>query len=293
MTTPFSDDLITKLKLATAWRFDGEIGEEVFTPRFFCCTDPNEMGLDPGKDPVAVIQLSPNPAFPGESVSFDGTESHDPDGSVASYAWTFEGQSPASSTASNGTITAGAVGVYTVQLVVTDGTGLKSAPARTKLVIAEREDLLAFFAATQTGLFATEDGGLTWQDRNAGLDGDQIIAYDVAVDPASRTWPLASQVVWRGGLGSILVSNDGGETWAEKNPASASNQWGDAPAPTVDEIAFRALLFADGKLFTAGTWQNGDGDYRSWIWYTEDFAKMRTDSDETVTWTQVSTGWDA
>lgn len=290
-TTPFSATMIANLKGKTAWRFEGEIGE-IFTPRFFCCTDPNTLGLSEGKNPTAHIALSPNPVFVGDNVSYDGTGSYDPDGSIASYAWTFEGHTPATSTSSTGTLNYGAAGVYKITLIVTDGTGLKSSPAVTYLEVKDPEDL-ALYAGTDTGLYLGEGSSPSWTGKNSGLSGDDLVVNDVAIDPATLDQPAASQTIWRATNGGVQVSNDGGASWAEKNPASVSNQWSDSPAPTVGGLTFVKLIFAGERLFLAATWQNASSVYRSWLFYTDDAAAMRASTAGTVTWTEVTTGWEA
>lgn len=290
-TTPFSSTMIANLKGKTAWRFEGEIGE-IFTPRFFCCTDPNTLGISEGKAPVAHISLSPNPVFVGDNVSYDGTDSYDPDGSIASYAWSFEGHTPATSTSSTGTLNYASAGVYTIQLIVTDGTGVKSSPARIELVVQDPEDL-ALYAGTDTGLYyGSTSSAISWTGKNTGLSGDDLVVNDVAIDPATLNNAAANQTLWRATNGGIQVSNDGGATWAEKNPASVSNQWGDSTAPTVADLTFVALKFTADALFVAATWQNASNEWRSWIFHTADFAAMRDDTSDTVTWTELTTTWD-
>lgn len=65
----------------------------------------------------------------GDPVSFSGSGS-DPDGTVASFAWTFPGGTPSSSSAATpGAVTYAAPGTYTASLTVTDNLGLASSPA--------------------------------------------------------------------------------------------------------------------------------------------------------------------
>jgi PKD repeat protein len=67
-------------------------------------------------------------------VSFDGTASKDPDGSIASYAWTFgDGAKGTGATPSH---TYAATGEYTVGLTVTDSAGVTSATATKTLKVA-------------------------------------------------------------------------------------------------------------------------------------------------------------
>ena len=91
------DALVNSIKSAGAYRFDSKLGP-VFTPRFFCCDSPNTLGIADGKEPVAIIDLDPNPATTNQDVDYDGSNSYDPDGSITGYAFTFESHSPASGT---------------------------------------------------------------------------------------------------------------------------------------------------------------------------------------------------
>lgn len=283
-TTPFSPEFAAKLKQATAWRFSSGLGP-VFTPRFFCCTNPNEMGIVEGKEPVAVLRLSPNPAFPGAAVAFDGTDSYDPDGTVTAYAFTFTGGTPASSTSGSGTVSWADPGEYEVTLVVTDGTGRKSSPARVKMVVLDPAG--AWFIGTSSGVYFTADGGQNWTAKNTGLSGDALGVNDLKIDPATQNLDHTKKTLFIATNGGIYVSNDGGGNWVKKNPAEVSNPFGDDPAPDIDSLAFRALLFAGERLFAPGDWQNGAGKWRSWIFYTDDAPAMRSDTGQAAIWSEL------
>jgi hypothetical protein len=291
-TPPFPTQLVTDLAGETAWRFESALGP-VVTIRAFCCDDPND-GVNPdGKAPVAHIDLDPNPALVGETINYDGTLSYDPDGSVTGWAWTFEDHTPSSGTAIAGTLNYGTVaGTFTIQLIVTDGTGVKSAPAREELVI--QHPTFDAYVATETGVYygSASDGSTSWTDKNNGLSGDDLKANDAKIDPLTQEWAEASKVIWRATDGGIQVSNDGGATWAEKNPGTVSNQWNDAPAPTIGDLNFQALLWIGERLLVGATWLNGI-DYRSWMFYTDDAGAMRAGTAGTVTWTEITTNWEA
>src|SRR5690349_16533893 len=79
----------------------------------------------------------------GSSVTLDGSRSKDPDGFIASYAWTQTGGSPtvtlSSTSAAQPTFTAPTVNALTTltfSLVVTDGTGKTSTAATTTVSIS-------------------------------------------------------------------------------------------------------------------------------------------------------------
>lgn len=290
-TPPIGPTLAAAIRGATAWQFSGQIGEELFTPRFFCCTDPNELGISPGKDPVAVISLSPNPALVGDTVSFDGSDSYDPDGSIASYAWALEGQVPPTSSSASGTFTATATGVYTIELKVTDGTGLVSQPARVELIVVENDGLKKFFIGSEMGVFYTGDGA-TWIELNDAISNYQLITYDVKVDPATITADRINQTVWRAGFGAVYSSVDGGNTWDDQTPSFIPNVWYDSPGPSAYDIQFTQLMFTSSKLFLIGRWQDPAGDWRSWLWYTNQASDYRSGLVTQVIWNSVDTTWE-
>lgn len=284
-TPPFTPELITKLKTATSWRFNSQIGP-VFTPRFFCCSDPNELGIVDGKEPVAVLSLDPNPAITGDSVAFDGTDSYDPDGTITGYAWTFEDGTPATSSSGSGSVSWAAVGEYEVTLIVEDGTGLKSGPARAIMIVTDPTG--TYYAATSTGVYFTIDGGQNWTAKNTGLSGDSLIVNDVKIDPSTQNLDEAIKALWAATNGGVYASNDGAANWTQKNPSSVSNVWSDSPAPTVGDLEFQNLAFSGEYLFVMATWTSGGGALRSWVFYTEDFSDIITDIDSVVTWSELS-----
>jgi chitodextrinase len=82
-------------------------------------------------------------AIAGETVSFDGTGSTDPDGTIASYAWDFGDQS--TGTGATTTHAYSAAGSHTVTLTVTDDDGATDADTLTVTVqtpVAAIQDLV-------------------------------------------------------------------------------------------------------------------------------------------------------
>ena len=70
----------------------------------------------------------------GQSVSFDGSTSNDPDGTITAYSWTFPGGNiSTSSLATPGNVTYSSAGSFTATLTVTDNAGLTdpNPPTRT------------------------------------------------------------------------------------------------------------------------------------------------------------------
>ncbi len=81
----------------------------------------NSGGGATNQPPVAVAQVSPNPAKLNESVSFNGSGSYDNDGQINSYLWEFGDN--ATSTQANAAHSFSQAGQYNYKLTVTDDKG--------------------------------------------------------------------------------------------------------------------------------------------------------------------------
>jgi len=79
----------------------------------------NITGVSTPSLPIADFTASPTSLCAGQTVTFTNTST----GSPTSYAWTFTGGTPATSTAANPTVTYATAGTYTVSLVATNGSG--------------------------------------------------------------------------------------------------------------------------------------------------------------------------
>jgi hypothetical protein len=78
--------------------------------------------------PVASFDFTPASPVVGALVAFDGSASSDPDGSIASWAWSFgDGATGTGATTSHAY---GATGDYTAQLTVTDNSGGSASTTR-------------------------------------------------------------------------------------------------------------------------------------------------------------------
>lgn len=84
----------------------------------------------PNQPPVAIAGAKQSITLPANSATLDGTQSYDPDGTIASYAWSQvsgPGSAAIGSTSSASTMASGLVqGNYIFQLTVTDNQGAKS-----------------------------------------------------------------------------------------------------------------------------------------------------------------------
>lgn len=104
------------------------------------------------------------------------------------------------------------------------------------------------FAACVTGLYRSDDGGITWRSAYDSLELDTVLTTAVAISPVFD----ADQTVFAGLPGSVLRSFDGGESWhvAPLPP----------PPPTISSLALSPNFVHDGVVL-AGTVE--DGVFRS------------------------------
>lgn len=111
------------------------------------------------QSPQAAISTAVN----GLDVRFDGTQSRDADGSIASYAWTYgDGSTGSGSTSSHAYAKAG---TYPVTLAVTDNLGARSTSSTSVTVGAAAEPAGATdsFSRSLTGSWGTSDSGQSWK----------------------------------------------------------------------------------------------------------------------------------
>jgi len=184
--------------------------------------------------PIASFTYSPMDPYVGESVSFDGSASYDPDGVIVGYLWSFGDGGTASGVTATHVYAAG--GTYTVVLTVIDNEGLDSAAtanltvARTTLEVSVEVGSIYFrgevaeFYVLVSSLGKPVDaeltamllyGGTIYEDLSAKVTrvgtGLYRIPYTVPADASPGTYALvveASYLSLRGAaLESFLLSS--------------------------------------------------------------------------------------
>src|SRR3989441_440968 len=131
--------------------------------------------------PHAAFQFAPTTVYVGISVTFDASTSTDPDGSIASYAWSFgDGSSGAGVQASH---VFAAKGTFGVRLTVVDSDGLSNETTRT-LAIPDRAPQITSSTPGVDPL--TIDAGATQTFTVIAWDPDgDVLMYTWRVDGAA------------------------------------------------------------------------------------------------------------
>jgi len=148
---------------------------------------------DSGKPPTASFTASPNPAIVGATVTFDGSGSSDPDGTIASYAWDF-----GDSTGGNGAVTPHtylSFGTFNVSLTVTDNESFTATAYRDVVVHAPP---VAAFTATPNPVVA---GASVTFDASASHDPDGNIV--------NHTWDFGDSTFGNGAITSHPYASAG------------------------------------------------------------------------------------
>ncbi|MFD1686725.1 malectin domain-containing carbohydrate-binding protein [Halobellus litoreus] len=144
--------------------------------------------------PTASLSTSTTSGTTGQSISFEASGSNDPDGSIASYEWDFDGDGVTDATGPSVSHTFQSAGTYTVELAVTDDGGA-TATATEQISVTD----------PSAGTFTTEQmaGGL-----------DQPVAMEVLPDDRIL-------IVERGG--DVLIAEEQGNSLSTSEYLSLSS----------------------------------------------------------------------
>jgi len=226
----------------------------------------------PNKPPFARFTFSPKEPKIGETVTFDGSASHDPDGKIISYLWDFgDGET------AQGVTTTHAFkkeGEFDVILQVTDDRGATTMLAKTVRVVPPNQPPVAIF--TVEPLEPTANQEVTF-DASAAADPDGTIV--------SYSWDFGDQTTGQGKMVkhtykaagtykvTLTVTDDKGATSSAfqnlviKEPSLPPNQpplvtFSFTPTnPKVNEpVKFDASGSTDDGEIVRYQWEFGDGD---------------------------------
>jgi hypothetical protein len=139
---------------------------------------------------------------PGGSISFAGSGS-DPDGSIASYSWTFAGGNPAASNVPTpGAVTYSTPGSYAASLTVTDNLGVASAPAVRTVTVANFS-----LSATPSSSSVLPGSGTSYTATVTPINGfSGAVTFDVLGLPSGATASFTPPSVTGSGSTTMAVS---------------------------------------------------------------------------------------
>jgi PKD repeat protein len=158
----------------------------------------------PNQAPTAKIDLPTSDVTvnPGLTVTFSGSGS-DSDGTIAAYAWTFPGGSPASSTSTSPTVKYSIPGTYQASLQVTDNGGLTSAAVSRTITVADFA-----LSATPSSSTVAQGGSAVYTATVTGGPGfTGVVGLTVTGQPTGATvsYNPTSTVTGSGSIGLTVT----------------------------------------------------------------------------------------
>ncbi len=234
---------------------------------------PNQAPTASIDTPAANVTINP-----GDTVSFSGSGT-DPEGPIASYAWTFPGGSPASSTsAAPGSVTYSTPGTYTATFKVTDNGGLTS-PTQTRTITVADFSVSATPASVPVVAGSNADYTATVTP-GSGFTG--TVAFSVTGLPSGATATFTPTSVVASGSAGLSVSTSGstpagtysltvrGTSGGFTRTAGVSlvvtapvNQ---APIATIDSPGSNVTINPGATVSFSGSGIDPDGTITSYAW---------------------------
>lgn len=252
-----------------AWNFgDGATGTGITSQHTYTATGTytvsltvtdNRAGTNTVTHPVSVTMpnVLPVAAFTdtlnGLNASFDASTSHDPDGSIASYAWTFGDGT--SGTGVTPTHRYGASGTYAVGLTVTDNSG--GMTTITQSVTVTNLPPVADFTSTPTNLVVAfdsspstdVDGTIVGTSWNFGDGGTATTAAPSHTYAAAGTYTV-----------TLTVTDNQGAT------ATATHTVTVQTANVLPVASFTATATGLSVAFNGSASNDPDGSIASYAW---------------------------
>ena len=114
-------------------------------------------------------------------------------------------------------------------------------------------------AATQDGVWSSEDGGRNWTQRDLGIDPTNDAVLDIAVDPADPAdlWIGLSAAFGNQSV-NLMQSTDGGASWQDRTPPLAAPANGMSVAVNPTDPRQVAAAFS-GDFSGGEVWLSDDG----------------------------------
>jgi PKD repeat protein len=217
----------------------------------------------PNRKPVARFECSPTDPSMGESVSFDASDSYDPDGYLTQYLWDFDGDGDINATGKQVTHRYWSSGQYSVKLIVEDNQGAEASITKAIRVKQPNQEPVAELIYSPTKPTVGEEVSFDASD-SYDLDG-YITQYlwdfdgDDRVDAYGRT---VTHKYWSSGQFRVELTvqdNQGAEDFTTK----------------LITVRSKVLKFASkgaNYFYSAGDeedgwhWNSFWGDYAQWRW---------------------------
>ena len=217
-----------------------------------------------GNQPPVADPNGPYTGTEGVPISFDGTGSTDPDGSIASYDWDFGDGTVIPNAGPTPTHTYSAAGVYNVTLTVTDDAGVSDSAGTTADIGAGNQ----LPVADPNGPYTGTAGSPVTLDGSGSTDPDgTIVAYDWDFgDGNTGTGVNPTHIYAADGIYTVTltVTDDAGDT---SDPATTTASIGAVNQPPLADPNGPYTGVVDVPVMFDGTGSSDpDGTIASYDW---------------------------
>jgi PKD repeat protein len=209
--------------------------------------------------PVASFTYSPLTPRTGETVTFDASGSHDPDGTIASYFWTFGDE--ANGTGMIATHSYAENGTYAITLTATDNDGLTNTTMQNMTVFNQPPN-----ASFTTSATSAPTGTIIHFNASASYDPDgAIVSYFWAFgDGNNGTGVTIDHAYAENGtyVVTLTVTDNDGATGTANATEAISNR------PPIASFTESATIVYTGEViyFDASASSDPDGTVFSYFW---------------------------
>ncbi|MFB6193719.1 MAG: PKD domain-containing protein [Halobaculum sp.] len=248
------------------------------------------------REPTAAFTTTPQEPRAGQSITFDATGSEDPDGSIESYAWDFDGDGQTDATGRTVDHAFTEPGTYEVTLNVTDDNGATATERQTITVTGDtRPPTVSSFDATADGstvrITVTTDERLRKLTVELGEQTLERSAFQLTdTDPFRYVAVVSAEPGTTVTARLVNATDEAGNDGASGQSATAT-----VPEPNTRPTARFSANTTETSVgtpvgFDATTSSDPDGSVRSYAWdFDGDGQPDATGATPTHTFTEPGT----
>jgi hypothetical protein len=243
--------------------------------RAFCCDIDSDGIMGVAKEPVPVLDLSANVLCLGDTLTWDLRDSYAPGSTIDAYA--IDMDDGTQYFVDNGTHVYGAVGTYTIEGTVHEGTcRQQTVEAQVEVIDCDKGLFASFSYASLDGdgvwFYDFTATAPAWTQRSDGLDTVASTQVNsIALRPGHKSLPDTVHELYACTDGGLYKTYNGGRSWGKITLPDPSNaEFADAPAATVDELIFHKLCYSWEDPDIAWLLASKPSASRVWVYLTED-----------------------
>lgn len=251
-TLALPDGVLQRMRAGhQAVRWKAVLGLE-FQFRAFCCDINSDSIMGVSKQPVVMLDLTPNPVCLGNAVTWDLSDSYAPGSTILAGGYSIDMGDGTQYFASSGNHTYAAVGTYDVEATVREngpGGRYQTIEYQVEVIDCDEPILITF------SYISLDGGGVwfrdytatpsSWVERNTGLEGNALNVNSLSLRPGDKRLPNTVHELYAATDGGVYRTFNGGRSWAKVNLPDPSNaEFADAPPAVVGDLVFHKVVYS-------------------------------------------------